>query len=459
MSGAFESLDVIVIGGGISGLTAAHALHRAGRRVVLVEAAPEFGGSMGTLRSGGYVADRGPQSITATPDLLELIRALGLEDQLIRSQPSAKKRYIYRHGRLIALPMSPSGFIATPLLSAGAKWRLIAEPLIGRRDTDADESIASFVSRRAGAEVVDAVVAPVISGIYAGDPARLSIRSTLPALPRFEREYGSVIFGFLAERRARDSSRLSARSEIIGFADGNATLVDALAKALDGHAYANARVNRIGLRGAGFALDCDGLPERTIEAAHVIVATPAGAAAELLEPLEPEAAAALRAIESPPLAQVVLAYPRSSVGAALDGFGFLACRGEGVRSLGAVWNSVIFAGRCPDAEVLLTVFLGGATDPSIASCSDSDLVNIAHQDVARAMNIEASKPKVIAGFRWSAAIPQYTIGHGHRMALITARVGRIPGLALTGNYLKSPRVADCIAQAEELAQALTPASR
>jgi oxygen-dependent protoporphyrinogen oxidase len=459
VSGAFESLDVIVIGGGISGLTAAHALHRGDRRVVLVEAVSEFGGSMGTLRTGPYIADRGPQSVAAAPEPMDLVRALGLEDRVIHSQPAAKRRYIYRHGRLIAMPLSPGALIVTPLLSAGAKWRLLAEPFIGRRTDDADESIASFVARRAGLEIVNAVAAPIVSGVYAGDPARLSMRSTLPSLVRMEEEHCSVIRGFLAQRRASDPISVSARPEIIGFIGGNATLVDALVQSLEGRAYSGVRVERIRLRGAGFALDCDGLPERTIEAAHVIVATPAAAAADLLEPLEPAAAAALRAIESPPLAQVVLAYPRSSVGAALDGFGFLACRDEGVRSLGAVWNSVIFQGRCPDDEILLTVFLGGATDPSIAQCSDEELARIAHQDVSRVMNIAGAKPKVVAGFRWSAAIPQYTLGHRLRVATINAAVGRVPGLSLLGNYGKSPRVADCIGQAMALAQAIAPARR
>jgi oxygen-dependent protoporphyrinogen oxidase len=281
--------------------------------------------------------------------------------------------------------------------------------------------------------------------------------STLPAFARLEQEHGSVIRGFLAERRTRDPDSQSARPSIIGFVEGNATLVDALAKSLDAKAYVNARVDRIRLRGAGFALDCDRLPEGTIEAPQIIIATPAGAAATLLEPLEPQAAAALRAIESPPLAQVVLAYPRSSIGAALDGFGFLACRDEGVRSLGAVWNSVIFHGRCPDTEVLLTVFLGGATDPEIAQCGDADLARIAHKDVSRVMHISGAKPKVIAGFRWAAAIPQFTVGHRERLASIMTGVGRIPGLSLVGNYLKSPSVADCVGQAEAAAQALAPA--
>ncbi len=375
MSGAFESIDVAVIGGGFSGLVAAHHLKQAGRRVVLLEASPIFGGCAGSVRTGPYVADMGPQSIVATPAVVELVHELGLDDRFQRADGTAKKRYIFRHGRLIPVPTSPAGFLATPLLSSGAKWRLLAEPWIPGRADDADESIASFVTRRGGPELVDAVVGPVISGIYAGDPAKLSARSTMPALTRLEQEHRGVLRGFIVERfiaRGRiNSTAPSARSAPAGFDGGNATLVDALLESLQGSIYPSARVKRLSQRGAGFALECDGLPERVIEATRVIVATPAGAAADLLAPLEPEAVRELRAIEHPPIAQVVLAFPRANAGVPLDGFGFLACRGEGVRILGAVWNSTLFRGRCPDDEVLLTAFLGGATDPDIGQLHGS----------------------------------------------------------------------------------------
>jgi oxygen-dependent protoporphyrinogen oxidase len=453
VSGLFESLDAIVIGGGITGLTAAHALRNAGRRVALLEAAPVFGGCMGTLRNGPYVADMGPQTIVATQEVQELVDELGLRERVLRTEPAAKKRYIYRGGRLMPVPAGPGELIVTPLLSAGAKWRLLAEPFIARRTDDVDESIASFVARRAGPELVDAVVGPAVSGVFAGDPARLSVRSALPALVKFEREYGSVTRGFLAQRR--ELGRTPQARDMIGFTGGNATLIDTLVGRLQSHAYTNARVTRIFQRGAGFALECDGLPERSIEAARVIIATSAGSAGYLLEPLEPGAAAALHAIESPPLAQVVVAYPRASVGVPLDGFGFLACRNEGVRMLGAVWNSVIFRERCPDDEVLLTAFLGGATDPAVAQCTDAELANIAHQDLLCTMHIRDDvKPKVIAGFRWASAIPQYAIAHEQRLAQIAKGMGRIPGLFLSGNYLDGARVADCIRRGQAFARLL-----
>jgi protoporphyrinogen/coproporphyrinogen III oxidase len=291
------------------------------------------------------------------------------------------------------------------------------------------------------------LVGPIVSGIYAGDPEKLSVRSTMPSLVQFERTSGSVVRGFLGRKRdgAIDVSR--SRSGVCGFAGGNQTFVDALSSELAGSGYRGAHVTRIRQRGAGFALECEGLPEKTIEAARVIIATPAAAAAELIAPLEPGAAEDLRTIEHPPIAQVALAYPRSSVGVPLDGFGFLACRNEGVRILGAVWNSVMFHDRCPENELLVTAFLGGVTDPSIADCSDEDVARIAHRDLARVMKITEARPRVVAGFRWANAIPQYALGHEERIARIAATVERIPGLTLTGNYFRGAGVVERIRQA------------
>jgi oxygen-dependent protoporphyrinogen oxidase len=459
MSAAFEGLDVAVIGGGISGLAAAHALRKAGRNVVVLEARSRFGGVVGSVRTQTYVADAGPQSFTAAPAWLDLVRDLGLESQIVEASDAGAKRYIYRNGALIAVPMSPAAFITSSLLSAGAKWRLLAEPFTAPRAEQSDESVASFVERRAGPEVLHTVAAPVMSGIYAGDPAQLSARSTMPALVDFERNSGSVLRGFLARRasaKADGAADFSRPRSLISFTDGNAALISALAKDLQGRVYANARVRKLRQQGAGFALECEGLPEGTIEAARVIVATPADSAADLLELLEPVAAAALRMIEYAPVAQVALAYPRAAIGASLDGFGFLTCRDEGVRILGAVWNSNIFAGRAPDGELLCTAFLGGATDRAISELDDEQLARVAHADLSRSMRIAPVKPTVVSGFRWERAIPQYTVGHEERLAAIESAVDRIPGLRITGNYLRGVSVTDCIRRANEVAATLFP---
>ena len=452
-----EALDAAVIGGGISGLTAAHALAAAGRSVALVEASRVLGGRIGSVRSGSYVADMGPQTFVMTPALRELVAELGISDRFIAAPPGLK-RYVLQRGKLVALPMSPAQLIASPLLSLGAKLSLAREAFIPPAQSNEDESIASFVRRRAGPELLDAIVAPLVSGIYAGDPERLSMRSTFPRTAEFERLHGSVIRGFLARSggftvAARSLSAPGAppRLQSGGFADGNQTLIDALVARLGPSAYTNARVVALRQRGAGFMLECEGLPEGKIEAASVIVATSPERAAELVRHFEPGAAEDMQGIESPPLAQVVLAYPKASIGVPLDGFGFLARRGEDVRVLGAVWNSIVLPGRCPESEVLITVFLGGATDPGIQQCTDEDVATIAHRDLARVMRISRARPTVVAGFRWTNAIPQYTLGHDQRIARIRAAIDRVPNLYLIGNFLTGVSVADCISLARTAA--------
>jgi protoporphyrinogen/coproporphyrinogen III oxidase len=453
MSGAFENVDVAVIGGGISGLAAAHVLRKAGRNAVVLEASSSFGGIVGSFRQGQYLIDRGPQSMVLSPPLGELCRDLGIEGQIVAAKTEGAKRYIYRHGMLNQVPTSPGWFISSRLLSTGAKWRLFSEPFVRPRGDSSDESVASFVTRRAGQEVLDALVTPVLGGIYAGDPAKLSARSTIPALVRFEAESGSVLRGVLSRKKDVAADKKNVAVEFtrpkgpVSFTGGNATLIDALAQSLMGHAYANARVTRIAQRGAGFTLECQGLPEGKIDAGRVVIATSAQSAAALLDPIEPDAAHALREIEYAPIAQIALTYPRANVGVPLDGFGFLACRGEGVRVLGAVWNTALFPERAPSDELLCTAFLGGALDFTIAQLSDEDLARTAHADLCRIMKISNAGPRVRAGFRWSEGIPQFTVGHQGRLERITTAVDRLPGLSLVGNYFAGVGVGDCLRQA------------
>ena len=447
MSGAFENVDIAIIGGGISGLATAHALRKAGRNAVVLEASPSFGGAVGSARQDQYLIDRGPQSLVLSPQLAELCRDLGIEGRLVEAKTEGTKRYIYRHGRLNQVPSSPGQFIASRMLSIAAKWRLFSEAFVRPRVGSSDESVASFVTRRAGPEVLDALVTPVLGGIYAGDPAKLSARSTMPALVRFEAESGSVVRGVLARPKKTVAVDFSRPRGPVSFASGNATLIDALAQSLFGHAYANARVTRIAQRGAGFTLECQGLPEGKIDAGRVVIATSAPSAAVLVDPIEPDAARALREIEYAPIAQVALAYPRSNVGVPLDGFGFLVCRGEGVIVLGAVWNSVLFPERAPSDELLCTAFLGGSLEPGIADLGDEEVARVAHADFSRIMNISKAKPHVVAGFRWSEGIPQYTVGHQERLERIKTAIDRIPGLSLVGNYFAGVGVGDCLRQA------------
>ncbi|MDQ6766347.1 MAG: protoporphyrinogen oxidase [Candidatus Eremiobacteraeota bacterium] len=453
MSEEFEPIDIAVVGGGISGLACAFWAKKKGRSVALFEASANVGGSITTLRSGRYIADGGPQSFVASEALTQLVHDAELDQFVLRAAPAAATPYLYHHGRLVQAPRSPRALLGTPLLSAFAKLRILGEPLAGASTVE-DESVAAFTRRRAGSEVLDALVGPFVSGIFAGDPEKLSLRSAFPSMATLEREHGSILRG-AARMKARGNGQRppaqgSARTSI-GFRGGNDLLPRALAAHLGPDFSVNANVEAMWQRGQWMELLVTGQPNKRVIAKTIVLATPAPETADLLDSMESKAATALRGIEYPPVVQIALAYPRSAVGMALDGFGFLASRREDLRILGCVYNSAMYPDRCPPDEVLLTAFLGGATDRAAAAQSDDELAKVAHKDIARALRIKDVAPHVVAGFRWQQAIPQYNVGHAQRLAIVEQCLSRLPQVRLCGNYLRGPSVSDCLKLARETA--------
>jgi len=454
MSEEFEPIDVAVVGGGISGLACAFWAKKNGRSVALFEASPDVGGCITTLRSGGYIADGGPQSFLVSDDFAQLVTGVKLDQFMLSASPSATTPYIYHRGKLIAVPRSPQTLASSALLSPFAKLRILGEPIVGKSGEE-DESVAAFVTRRTGHEVLDALVDPFVSGIFAGDARKLSARSAFPVITEFEREHGSILRGAIARMKdVRKNGAPLARRKSVGFRGGNDVLPRALAAHLGSDFAVNAEVRAIWQRGQWMELLVAGSPDQRIIAKTIVLATPARAAAGLLEPLEPKAAGALRAIESPTVVQIAIAYPRNSIGASLNGFGFLASHREGLRILGCVWNSAMFPDRCPPDEVLVTAFLGGATDPGVADQSDEELAKAAHNDLMRILHIQNVAPHIVTGFRWQEAIPQYNVGHGERVRIISESLARLPNVRLCGNYLRGPSVPDCIKLAHEVASTL-----
>jgi protoporphyrinogen/coproporphyrinogen III oxidase len=450
MSKSFEPIDVAVVGGGISGLACAFWLKKLGRSVALFEASENLGGSITTLRTGHYIADGGPQSFTASEPFTQLVRDAELDGFVLPSSPSASTPYLYHHGRLVPVPRSPQAILSTSLLSPFAKLRLLGEPLVGRSAAE-DESVAAFVERRAGRELLGSLVAPFVSGIFAGDPEKLSMRSAFPMIAALEREHGSVLRG--AAKRMRSSGR--GRRQSVGFRGGNDILPRALAAHLGSDFTVNAPVKGMWQRGQWMELLVGGHSDERVIAKSIVLATPAHASADLLDPLEAKAAAALRGVAHPTVVQISMAYPRSAIGVPLDGFGFLASRREGLKILGCVWNSAMFPDRCPPEEALVTAFAGGATDPAAAGQSDEELARAAHKDLQRVLKIKDSAPRIVAGFRWQEAIPQYDLGHADRLRVTEMLMKRLPNVHLCGNYLRGPSVAECIGLALEVARSLT----
>jgi oxygen-dependent protoporphyrinogen oxidase len=445
-------VTTLVIGGGMSGLVAARALARTGEDVRLLESSDRVGGVVRTLERDGFLMELGPNTVRPTRELLELVSDLGLEGEVLLSDSRAP-RYLAWRGALHALPSSPASLLRTPLLSVRGKLRLLAEPFVPRRREAAEETVRDFFSRRTGWEVEERFVAPFVSGIFAGDPARLSAEAAFPALVRGEREHGSLLGALVARRRARPkaSMRVAARVRgLLSFRKGLETLPRALAASLGDRVETGARVRAMSPRDGRWMIEG---PAGASGVDRVILACPADEAASLVAGFAPGAAAALSGIPQPPVAILHFAWPKTALRAPLVGFGHLVVRAPGLRVLGAVWSSSIFPGRAPAGDVLVTAFAGGATDPSGAEMPDASLVARAAQELAGALDAK-EEPRLLCLTRWPRAIPQYELGHPDRIAALSRAEAHWPGLTFLGAYRGGISVGDVVHGALAVAQAL-----
>ncbi len=440
-------MQVIVVGGGISGLACAYKLKQLGVDVLLLEKSPSAGGVAQSVEHQGFQFDLGPQSFLSNEVALSLVRDLGLESRMVQANPRAP-RFICIDGQLRRVPMSPPALLATPLLSVHTKFRLLSEPFRKSVPPAEDESVAAFARRKFGVDLLENLLAPFVSGVYAGDPEKLSFRSAFPSAHQWETQYGSVIRGAVKSRPPKGTPR----PVLTSFRGGMGTLMQALATALGPSLRTGTPVEEIiaGQGPQGFAVRSSSGDSETLMARAVVVAAPADAAASLLEAVIP-GASALRRIAYAPVAVVNLGFHREQVGHPLDGFGFLVPRTQPVRVLGTIWGSSLFPGRAPEGMVSLTSFLGGATDPGLLELTDEQIAAIAAKENARIQRIEG-QPMVARVHRYQRAIPQYNLGHGDIFADVRAATAEVPGLFLTGNYLQGPAVGACIETAFQTAQ-------
>jgi oxygen-dependent protoporphyrinogen oxidase len=450
---------VLVIGGGISGLACAWRLHQLRQPVLLLERGRRLGGVIETVEQEGFRFDLGPQSFANTQALCELIDELGLGSELVRADPGAP-RYILKRARLVPAPLSPPQLLLTSLLTLRTKARILSEPLQRTRPPAIDESIAAFVRRKFGADLLENVVAPFVSGVWAGDPEKLSLASAFPAVRRLEERYGSVIRGALKQRRESSGKRPS----LCNFRGGVSALITELTKKLGDSALKGAEITRIRhaseptsnrfevtykLRGA----------EQSLSVPAVVVATPTDETAHLLHELEPKFGGLLARIEYASVAQVSAGYGLEQINywnseKGLEGFGFLVPRSEGLRLLGTVWNSSLFPERAPHGMVCFTSFLGGTTDPEIASYSPERIAAIAHSELSSILGITGD-PAAQHISCWQRALPQYNIGHQETIASLKELSARTPGIFLAGNYFAGPAIGACVEHADEVAQCVS----
>ena len=449
---ALTPFPVVVIGGGISGLACAYRLQQAGIPARVLEAAPRPGGAIATKEIDGFRFELGPQSFLATKPLLKLIDSLDLKNQLLHADPKAP-RYILSRGRLVPAPLAPPSLLTTPLLGAVTKWRIFTEMLHRTRPPVNDESIASFIRRKFGDELLNQLVAPFVSGVYAGDPERLSLRASFPMLHEFETKYGSVLRGAMKSRPPKGTPRAG----LCSFREGMETLPKSIAARLGDTLLTetSAVAMRRGKANGKPWLEIDvtrGEHHETFPASAVVVATPTQVASEILKSLSDQFPPVFARIEYAPVAVVAAGYRRNQIQQPSDGFGFLVPRSEGLRVLGTVWNSSLFPGRAPEGMACFTSFAGGATDPGLCELSDDEIAKMICGEVEHVLGI-TGKPVTTMVQRYARALPQYNLGHGEAVSAIGALTSSVPGLFLAGNYLSGPSIGACVEQANQTGDA------
>jgi protoporphyrinogen/coproporphyrinogen III oxidase len=468
-------IRIVVVGGGISGLAAAHRVTEVAmqRRVAvdlaLCEARERLGGIIATERHDGYLIEAGPDAfLTDKPWGMALCDRLGLTPRLIGTRPTHRRTFVVHAGRLHPLPEGFALLAPTrlrPVLRSGlfswrGKARMALDLVLPRGDADGDESLAHFVTRRLGREVLDRVAQPLVAGIYTADPATLSLGATMPRFLEMERRYGSVIRGLRHTRPSGNGPSGGAGGGppwnlFVAPRDGMETLIASLASRLPaGAIHLGSRVLSVRPRSVppgrpAYRLEIEG--GSVMEADAVIIATEAHHAGAIVAGMDAGLAEMLLAIPYASSAVVTLAYRREKIAYPVDGFGFVVPHREGRSILACTFSSIKFSGRAPEGWILLRVFLGGSLQRSMLDRDDAGLAATAIHEVETLLCI-AETPHLVRVHRHREAMPQYLVGHLDRIAAIEARTARYPGLALAGGAYRGVGIPDCIRSGEDAAE-------
>ncbi len=440
--------DFIVIGAGISGLTVAHKLVKAGKDVVILESSGNAGGKIATERINGYLLEAGPNSLRIeNQETIDLMEECGLSSRAIEANPNSKKRYILKNGKWVKIPSNPSEGISTSLFAFGSKLRILVEPFIPKTKLN-DESAASFISRRLGKEIFDYAADPFISGIYAGDPRKLSMKYAFPQIWKLEQDHGSLLNGMMKGRKGQTKKKIKTR--VVSFPEGLSELTDAIKSHLATQIQFHNGALQIERMGNVFSATTS---EGTLEARQIIFASPAYDVAQMMNFIAPDLSKLLIAIDYPPVAVVYVGYLEDQLATVPEGFGGLIPSKENRKILGVIFSSSNFPDRAPEGHLLLTILMGGARNPEIVGWSDGKIIETASSEVS-----DLLKPRGAPVFQhiklWKRAIPQYNLGYGAVLDAIECTEKDNPGLHFIGNYRGGISVGACIKHATELAKRL-----
>lgn len=440
-----KALDAVVIGGGITGLAVANRLSRSGKRVHVLEKSSRIGGAVLTESREGFLCEAGPNSMLVKSEAVwEYIRELGLEERRVDANTAANKRYLVKRGRMVALPHSPGSAILTPLYNPLEKLRVLAEPFIGRSRQE-DESVTSFVSRRLGPAFLEYGISALVSGIYAGDPDRISIRHAFPKVWNLDQKYGSLIRGAIRLKRERKRQGIVPfKSRMISFREGLQELVTALADENLMTVSIGQTIESIGPEAGEWLVKSS---DHEYRAPRLIVATPLPAlpglpfASGLKERIQ-----AVPQLDHPPLSTLVLGFDRDQVGHPLDGFGVLCPRLEKRFTLGCIFSSTLFPGRAPEGKVSLMCFIGGVQQPGNGTLPTDQLIAETVKDLTPLLHLKGD-PCFTYHSLWPQAIPQYNIGHARLLESLESLEKDFPGLSIRGNFRGGPGLNDCLESA------------
>jgi oxygen-dependent protoporphyrinogen oxidase len=468
---------IVVIGAGISGLACAFRLKQFGLHPIVLEAAERAGGLIETVRRNGFLFEAGPQCPRFPESVWKLVRDLNLELEFVPGDRKAK-RYVLRDGRLHLAPFSPGGLLTTRLVNSQSKLRVLAEVFGHSSPPTHEESLAEFIERKFGTEVLDYLVDPFISTIFFGDSRKMGMQSAFPALVEWERSRGSLVRGALRARKSKRNSAASgdlstaassnsstgnlrvtdALPSLGSFKSGMGALPEKLAEELKDNIRYCQRIEFIEPSRNPGSAPSDGWEihlrnSQQITTGSLVLAVPAYAAASLLERSAPKLASLLKAIEYAPACVVSSAYERSKVSHSLDGFGFMVPRREGLETICTFWNSSLFQAHAPRDRILMTSFAGRDVSSGLFAMPEEECGQTIEAENARILGITGS-PIDRTVWRNPRALPQYNVDHAKRVTEIGNVLAALPNLYLACNFLTGRSIGDCVQIASGIAENL-----
>lgn len=451
-----DSKKVLILGGGIAGLTAANALCELGFKTLLIEKSTRIGGAIRTISRDRFLAEGGPQTFIAEEKkLFDFLRKTGVLDLAIDAAPAAKKRFIIRGGKPLVVPMSIASAVTTPLFSLSGKMRLLAEPFIAAKRDGKPESVANFVRRRIGREMYNFALNPLVAGIFAGDPEALDVRYAFPKVWNLEQRYGSLIHGTIPNAKAKRASGLFEKKRTLSFPHGMETLPKTLRARLDPRSIrTNSELTELSRESTGWrarwrsrAAVCTFFEEDEFFD-FLVIATPPHTWKEI--PLSGERAGTvdfskIPELETPPVTMLTLGFARENVAHPLDGFGMLVPEKEQRKILGTLFTSSLFPNRAPQGFVTLSTYIGGARQPTLAGKDASEQEKFVREELRELLGA-SGEPVFIERTHNARAIPQYNLGYENFLSALKKIEASAP-VFFAGNFRGGISVAQTMGSA------------